>query len=213
MIHVRPGALLAIVSASSLLWACAGPNELRTQEGPGQTLIVLLPDADTGTVGRGSVTNSTASVDLSTARDSTVVSIGGVPSPVTAMSEAEVRRIFGAALDALPPPPNHFTLFFRFESDELTDDSRALVPEILRTVRARPGPEVTVVGHTDTTGAPAPNFELGLKRAAAVRALLVEAGLDAAVVDVTSHGEAELLVQTPDNTAEPRNRRVEISIR
>ena len=38
-------------------------------------------------------------------------------------------------LSALPPPPQHFTCYFRFESDELTDESRALVPEILQAVR------------------------------------------------------------------------------
>jgi len=46
-----------------------------------------------------------------------------------------------------------------------------------------------------------------------VRALLVAAGLDAALIDVTSHGESELQVQTADGTLEPRNRRVEISVR
>jgi len=30
---------------------------------------------------------------------------------------------------------------------------------------------------------------------------------------VASHGEADLLIKTKDNTPEPRNRRVEISVR
>jgi hypothetical protein len=30
---------------------------------------------------------------------------------------------------------------------------------------------------------------------------------------VTSHGEGDLLVKTRDNTPEPRNRRVEITVR
>jgi outer membrane protein OmpA-like peptidoglycan-associated protein len=46
-----------------------------------------------------------------------------------------------------------------------------------------------------------------------VRGLLVDAGLDAAVIDIASHGESELQVQTADGTREPRNRRVEISVR
>jgi outer membrane protein OmpA-like peptidoglycan-associated protein len=57
------------------------------------------------------------------------------------------------------------------------------------------------------------NFDLGLKRAMMVRTLLVEAGLSAASIDVTSHGELDLLVKTPDETAEPRNRRVDIAVR
>ena len=38
-------------------------------------------------------------------------------------------------------------------------------------------------------------------------------GLDASLMVVTSHGEADLLVPTPDETPEPRNRRVEIAVR
>jgi outer membrane protein OmpA-like peptidoglycan-associated protein len=104
-------------------------------------------------------------------------------------------------------------LNFRFESDELTAQSQALVPEILKTVKSRDVPDIIVVGHTDTSGASDANVALGLKRATMVRNLLVAAGLDAALIEVTSHGEADPLVKTPDNTLEPRNRRVEIAVR
>ena len=129
------------------------------------------------------------------------------------LSKADVKNIFGDALSALPPPSRRFTLFFRFESDELTDESRALVPEILKTVKEHSVPDVVVVGHTDTMGTQQANFDLGLKRAIMVRTLLVEAGLDVSTIDVTSHGELDLLVKTADETAEPRNRRVDISVR
>ncbi len=62
-------------------------------------------------------------------------------------------------------------------------------------------------------GAPRTNVALGLKRAVTVRDLLVAAGLDPSTVEVTSHGEGDLLIQTPDETPEPRNRRVEITVR
>ena len=57
------------------------------------------------------------------------------------------------------------------------------------------------------------NLALGLKRAMTVRNILVQAGLAASTIDVSSHGEADLLVKTRDKTPEPRNRRVEISVR
>jgi outer membrane protein OmpA-like peptidoglycan-associated protein len=57
------------------------------------------------------------------------------------------------------------------------------------------------------------NVALGLKRANSVRDILVQAGLAPSTIEVTSHGEADLLVKTPDNTPEPRNRRVEITVR
>jgi outer membrane protein OmpA-like peptidoglycan-associated protein len=175
-------------------------------------LIVLLPDP-AGTVGRARVTNVSGSADLASARDATQVAANHAPGQISTLSEADVKRIFGSALAALPPAPRRFTLYFRYESDELTDESRVVIPEILKTVRERTFPDVTVVGHTDTTGTSRANFELGLKRATTVRNLLVKAGLDASSIEVTSHGKADLLIRTADETREPRNRRVEIAVR
>ena len=44
-------------------------------------------------------------------------------------------------------------------------------------------------------------------------ALLVQAGLNPVALDVRSHGEGELLVPTADNVFEPKNRRVEVTVR
>jgi outer membrane protein OmpA-like peptidoglycan-associated protein len=46
-----------------------------------------------------------------------------------------------------------------------------------------------------------------------VHDVLIAAGLAPWTIEVTSHGEADLLVKTPDNTSGPRNRRVEITVR
>jgi outer membrane protein OmpA-like peptidoglycan-associated protein len=129
------------------------------------------------------------------------------------MDEAEVRREFGALLADLPAAAQHFNLYFRTDTSELTEESRAILPDVLNAAKARKVPEVTVIGHTDTTGSAASNYRLGLERAQAVRALLLKVGLDDNLIQVESHGEADLLRKTPDNTAEPRNRRVEITIR
>jgi outer membrane protein OmpA-like peptidoglycan-associated protein len=209
---MRRIAILGAIVAAGFVWGC-GPKRVRTPERPGQTLIVLLADSDSNTVGRATVSNASGTANLETARDSTLVSVGEPPAPVAVLSQSEVQRIFRDALDALPPPPQRFTLYFRFESDELTEESRAMVPEILKTIKGRPVPDLVIVGHTDTTGTPAANFQLGRTRAMMVRGLLVEAGLDAALVDIASHGESEPQVRTADETLEPRNRRVEISIR
>ena len=219
MNRARLVGLLAAVAAG-LLSAC-GPKQVNTPEPAADpktaTLVVLLPDAGGGT-GQATVSSRggaglAGSVDLARAREATVVGIKRPPTRVTVMSEEDVTRQFGSLLSALPPAAQHFTLYFRFESDELTPESRALIPEILGAVKQRPAPEVVVTGHTDTTGSPASNVELGLKRGNMVRTLLVDAGLDAQAIEVTSHGEAELLVRTADNTYEPRNRRVEITIK
>jgi outer membrane protein OmpA-like peptidoglycan-associated protein len=135
------------------------------------------------------------------------------PGAVTVISDADVTRLFAGALAALPPEPKHFTLYFKFESDTLTDESNEKVPEILNAARQLSVPEVVVVGHTDTLGDAKANVALGLKRAMSVRNVLVEAGVAPVLIEVASHGEADQLIKTGNNVAEPRNRRVEISVR
>lgn len=203
--------VLAASLAVGVMSACAKPA-LPDPE-PHQDLIVLLPDNGNGTAGRATVSTSKGRVDLAEAGDSTRVAPNESPTPVASMSDADVRRMFGKALAALPPPPQAFTLYFRFDSEELTDESRKVVQDVLRSVKRRPFPDVVVLGHTDTTGTKAKNWELGLKRANTIRALLVKTGLDRSTIDVVSHGERELLVQTADEVFEPRNRRVEILVR
>ena len=192
--------------------ACAS-RTVKSPETPGQALVVLLPDSENGHVGRAIVSNGGGKVELSTARESVLVSSKQILGKATTIGEADVDGIFGEALEALPPPQRHFTLFFEFDSEELTRESRALASEILRAVKDRRVPEVLIVGHTDTTGARGLNFELGLRRANKVRALLRDAGLDSSLIDVVSHGETELLVPTRDGIFEARNRRVEITVR
>jgi outer membrane protein OmpA-like peptidoglycan-associated protein len=215
MIDGRRAAGLAACVAAGCLWACGPKRVAPPPGGPGTTLTVLLPDSESGAVGRAVVStpNGSGTVELSSARESTSASANSPPSPAVVLSDADVQRLFGPALSALPPPPQRFTFYFKFESDELTDESRALVPDILAAVKGRPSPEVVVVGHTDTTGSTASNFELGLKRANMVGNLLIQAGMDAGAIDITSLGESDLIVQTADDVAEPRNRRVEIVVK
>ena len=200
--------LVLVAVAVGLQTGCALRS--RTPQ-PGEATVVLLPEAD-GTTGRAGVSNTRGAVELATPRASTLV-IPGRRLRVRQMSESDVQRIFSEALAAQPPAATHFTLNFRFESEELTDESRKLVGQVLQAVKNYPAPHVTVVGHTDTTGAPASNIELGLRRANVVRALLVETGIEATAIDVTSHGEATLLVPTADEVFEPKNRRVDITVR
>jgi outer membrane protein OmpA-like peptidoglycan-associated protein len=214
-VTLRPSALLAAI-AVVLLAGCAKSRVARVPEAARPVppaLIVLLPDPESGTTGRIRVSSPLGAVDLTAPRTSTRVTGDARPGPITPMSDADVQRVFGAALAALPPAPRHFTLQFRFESDTLTAESTALVPEILSAVKALPVPEVVVVGHTDTMGERKANVALGLKRAKSVREILATAGLARSTIEVTSHGEADLLVKTPDKTPEPRNRRVEITVR
>jgi outer membrane protein OmpA-like peptidoglycan-associated protein len=200
----RRVAVVVIALFGAWLNACAAKKN---------AVVVLLPEPEDGKVGRANVENKAGVVNLSAGRDATRVKVDSRPGTVTTMSEADVQRLFGDALSALPPPSRRFVLHFRFESDTLTDEARALMPQILRALREMPSTTVVVTGHTDTMGLPQANYQLGLKRATMVRNLLISAGLNAAQIEASSLGETDLLVRTPDETAEPRNRRVDITVR
>ena len=203
-----------LLTIAVLLAAACGPKRVAQVPRPSQTtLIALLPDPETGTTGRARVVNEFGAVDLAAPCAATRASATSAPEAVKTLSDADVKAMFRDVMATLPPAPQHFTLHFRFESDTLTAESNALVPEILKAVKGLKVPEVVVVGHTDTLGDSKVNLALGLKRATTVSGILIKAGLAASTIEITSHGEGDLLVKTPDNTPEPRNRRVEITVR
>ena len=80
-------------------------------------------------------------------------------------------------------------------------------------LEAHPDRRVTVVGHTDATGALAGNVALSMQRAAAVRDVLVATyGVNAAQVD--AQGAGYLAPRDTNQTPEGRqkNRRVEVML-
>jgi outer membrane protein OmpA-like peptidoglycan-associated protein len=176
-------------------------------------LIVLGVDPETGAVGAATVTTPQGSIDLTKALEGTEVRPGQPPAPPTTRSNDDVQRLFGDALGVVAPPALRFVLYFESGSNTLIAESRAMIPQVVAALRARVSPEVMVIGHTDTTGAAAANAAAGMRRATLIRDLLVAEGLAASAIEVASHGEANLAVPTPDETAEPRNRRVEVTIR
>jgi outer membrane protein OmpA-like peptidoglycan-associated protein len=203
---------LIALAAIALLLSAGCASRRVTASDPSRVQVVLLEDPE-NPASAVNVTTKSGDVVLAKPLESTTVRSNQPPSPPVKMDEAEVRREFGAVLADLPAAPLHFNLYFRTDTSELTDESRAILADVLSAAKARKVPEVTVIGHTDTTGSAANNYRLGLERAEAVRGLLRKAGLDASMIEVESHGEADPVRKTPDNTAEPRNRRVEITIR
>ena len=115
-------------------------------------LVVLAPGPETAEVGRLVVTTPAGSVELTQARESTLVPGGGAPGAVVVLSEDEIQRVFGPALALMPAATQHFNLYFDLGGDQLTPASQAMVAEVTAQVRGRVAIDVTVIGHTDTTG-------------------------------------------------------------
>jgi outer membrane protein OmpA-like peptidoglycan-associated protein len=173
--------------------------------------VVLLPHAD-GTTGAVIVKQGNREVILDSAYASASSGSDGVPK-VGRANEAMVKEEFGAALAAAPPAPAVFLLYFLSGSDEFTDDSKTNVTLLLEEMGRRKAPDITVIGHTDRVGTDQANDVLSLQRAQRVRELLIQRGVAAERISVAGRGERETLVPTADGVAEPRNRRVEVSVR
>jgi OOP family OmpA-OmpF porin len=124
-----------------------------------------------------------------------------------------VQKRYPALLAVMPPPAERFTLNFITGGAELTPESTAALADVLARAIARAGGELVVIGHTDRVGTLEANDALSLRRAEAVRALIIERGFHAARVRAVGRGERQPLVATDDEVDEPRNRRVEIVVR
>src|SRR5512135_1760057 len=110
-----------------LLLACACSSQ--------RSLVVLLPEAD-GRVGRVEVATGSGVSVISEAYHGASLD-GGAP-PTGALDPAEVERRFGQALAA--HPDSRFRImslkvFCRWDSSELTDESRVQIPALAKAIR------------------------------------------------------------------------------
>ena len=197
----------------ALAATCCGGVPPPAVPAPPADIVVLTVDPESGVLGQATVQAQGQTVDLASDLSATRVTTGQPPTAPTTMTSDEFQRRFGAAMSARPPQPLQFLLYFTTGGDTLTTESQAELTRTVEAIRTRPSPDVTVIGHTDTTGDAAANAALGLRRAALIRDQLMSAGVPASQIDATSHGEADLLVATPDGVADVRNRRVEIAVR
>ena len=175
-----------------------------------QSYVVLLdnPDGTTGSI----VFNDTHGETAVSQTDHGLRLTTKGPEPMVADQEM-LEEDFGPALKARPAKPVHFILHFETGGTTLTEESQAQLPTIIETIRNYPMADISIIGHTDNTGKSADNEKLGLTRAQAVQTLLVQEGIRPLEITVTSHGEYNPAIRTDKNTPEPRNRRVEVTIR
>ena len=173
--------------------------------------IVLLPEAD-GKPSALIIKSARGNAMLD--RPYAAANVGGKGSiTLKDSSDKEVSKRYSELLAAIPARPVSWQVYFVKGSDELTPESSAVLDQVKAELTRRPAPEISVIGHTDSVHTMQANDALSLKRAEVVKNVLVRAGFDAQKIEVSGRGERELLIPTPDEVDEPRNRRVEISVR
>jgi outer membrane protein OmpA-like peptidoglycan-associated protein len=203
---------LALVVVTTVMAGCAATPAVHTARAPRDETVVLLPGPE-GTAGTVTVTHQGQQRVLDVPYASTHLREEGRLEDGGRHSADQVQQLFGDALRAQPPRPVTFVLYFLGDSDQLTPDSQQEIPKIMQEIGRHPAAEIVVIGHTDRKGPLAYNDALSLRRAERVRTQLVQVGILADQISVAGRGEREPLVATEDEVDEPRNRRVEITVR
>ena len=112
-----------------------------------------------------------------------------------------------------PAPARTYLVFFDWDRADLTDRARQIVAEAAQASTRVQTTRIEVQGNTDTSGTPAYNQRLSLRRAQTVAAELVRHGVPMNIIDIQAFGQTRPLVPTGPGVREPQNRRVAIILR
>jgi OmpA-OmpF porin, OOP family len=169
-------------------------------------------DGSTGNTVRGDLRSHVALLGVR-------YSFGAPPAPQAA---APAPTPAAAIVPPAPPPaptgrgvpdlPVLYRVFFEWDKAEVTAESLRTLQEAASTAKAAPVTRIVATGHADRSGAERYNMALSLRRAAAVKTLLVRDGVPENQIVVLGKGERDTLVPTADGAREMLNRRVEIVI-
>jgi outer membrane protein OmpA-like peptidoglycan-associated protein len=130
---------------------------------------------------------------------------------------AACRNGFLASLDLIErvPPASRktesFTLYFDKNKATPTTDSRRELQRVISQARQNRYKEIRIEGYTDRTGSDAYNLKLSQRREAYVHEQLHKAGINANI-DTNAYGETKAAINTADGVAEPKNRRVVVTL-
>jgi len=99
---------------------------------------------------------------------------------------------------------------FDVDSDRLRGDAAPAIEQLVSALKLNPGWNVSIEGHTDSTGTAARNLQLSQLRAAAVKTALVGAGIAADRLTTTGLGQTKPVASNDTEVGRAQNRRVEV---
>ncbi|SFV75169.1 Outer membrane protein A precursor [hydrothermal vent metagenome] len=102
------------------------------------------------------------------------------------------------------------TIKFKYKSFDITDDSKESIDLLTKLLNDNPSYNVKIVGYTDNVGSAKYNKKLSLKRALAIKELLVENGIEEERIQAIGMGEANPIASNATSEGRAKNRRIEI---
>jgi OOP family OmpA-OmpF porin len=175
--------------------------------------LVLLPDEE-GQQGAVAVLEANGQPAEAVIADGNSRTRLGDPTPASKpLGTKGLKKQEAALLTDLPPPAKSFLLYFDQGTVKLVPESVRVLAALREEIAARSGPEVEVIGHTDTVGGEEENDRLSVQRANEVMSWLVGQGFDKSQMSAVGRGERDLKQATADNVGNAANRRVEVIVR
>jgi peptidoglycan-associated lipoprotein len=103
-------------------------------------------------------------------------------------------------------------VYFDFDRAELRPDQSAILDAKIPVFRANPNVRVRIEGNADERGSDEYNMALGMRRAQTARKYLIDHGIDAGRIDISSNGEERGVCQEHAESCWSQNRRDEFVI-
>ena len=135
-------------------------------------------------------------------------------APVRAQTAEEQERSYRReSMEQALQTKERFDLYgLRFDSDSATiqPDSKSLLDDIATSLKNFPDWRLRIVGHTDATADPQHNLHLSVDRALAIKAALVDRGVDPQRLDASGLGGVRPITSNATPEGRALNRRVEL---
>ena len=137
--------------------------------------------------------------------------VGSLVSDLTSKTETALSSLHtGFKTPDLLNILNQSIINFPTNSAEIPTISKGLLQKAAVAFKQLPlGTVIEIGGYTDNTGDPAANLQLSQQRAEAVRAALVEAGVDPSMLVAKGYGSASPIAGNDTVEGRFRNRRIE----
>lgn len=209
---MRHNATLSIIAATALLTGCANMSDTQRHTATGAGIGALGGAALGAIAGDSAGTGAVVGAGLG--------ALGGyIWSQHMEQQKRDMQAATqGSGVTVSQTADNQLKLdipsdiSFATGRADIEPNLRTVLDRFAQSLRANPGTEVRIIGHTDSTGSDAVNDPLSVARASSTRNYLTDRGVDPARIQVAGRGSHEPIASNATAEGRARNRRVEIYV-